>query len=178
MSARLPPVPGEWLDRSRVLTFRFEGEIFSGFAGDVIGSALLASGAHILGRSFKYHRPRGVLSMANHDANALVEDRAHVNLRADVTAVVEGMHLVAVNTFGGVQADRARVVDRLSRLLPVGFYYKAFHRPKALAPGWERFFRSMTGLGAVKHDAPRLVTPKGHDFCDVLVIGAGPSGLA
>ena len=178
MSARLPPVPGEWLDRSTTLTFRFEGETFSGFGGDVITSALLASGVGMLGRSFKYHRPRGVLSMANHDVNALVEDRGHVNLRADVTALGEGMDLTAVNTFGGVKADRARFVDRLSGLLPVGFYYKAFHRPKALAPSWERFFRFMTGLGAVKHDAPRILTPKRYDFCDVLVVGAGPSGLA
>ena len=178
MSARLPPVPGEWLDRSTTLTFRFEGETVNGVEGDVISSALLASGVRVLGRSFKYHRPRGVLSIADHDANALVEDRTHVNLRADVTALAAGMDLTAVNTFGGVAADRARVIDRLSRLLPVGFYYKAFHRPKALAPGWERFFRSMTGLGAVKHDAPRIFTPKRYDFCDVLVVGAGPSGLA
>ena len=62
--------------------------------------------------------------------------------------------------------------------MPVGFYYKAFHRPKWLVPAWERFFRFMSGLGKVKFDAPRLVTPKRYDFCDVLVIGAGPSGLA
>ena len=73
MSSRLPPVPGEWLDRSQELSFRFEGRGHTGFSGDVITSALLASGVKVLGRSFKYHRPRGVLSMANHDVNALVE---------------------------------------------------------------------------------------------------------
>ena len=180
MSARLPPLPGEWLDRSKALGFRFEGQARTGFAGDVISSALLASGAALLGRSFKYHRRRGVLSMANHDANALVEDASHVNLRADVTPLAEGMNLTACNTFGagGLDHDRARIIDRFSALLPVGFYYKAFHRPKALAPMWERFFRRMTGLGRAKFDAPRLVTPKRYDFCDVLVIGAGPAGLA
>jgi sarcosine oxidase subunit alpha len=178
MSGRLPPVPGEWLDRSQPLEFRFEGRGCSGFAGDVISSALLASGVRVLGRSFKYHRPRGVLSMADHDVNALVEERAHVNLRADVTPLVEGMDLTAVNTFGGVRRDRASIVDRLAPLLPVGFYYKTFHRPKLLAPAWERFFRFMSGLGTVKLDAPRLVTAKRYDFCDVLVVGAGPAGLA
>jgi sarcosine oxidase subunit alpha len=180
MSSRLPPVPGEWLDRSQELSFRFEGRSHTGFSGDVITSALLASGVKVLGRSFKYHRPRGVLSMANHDVNALVEDRAHINLRADVTPLMDGMDLSAVNTFGrgGLKGDRARIVDKLSALLPVGFYYKTFHNPKVLAPTWERFFRFMTGLGTVKFDAPRLVTPKRYDFCDVLVIGAGPTGLA
>jgi sarcosine oxidase subunit alpha len=179
-SARLPPVPGEWLDRSKRVSFSFEGRAYSGFEGDVISSALWGADAQLLGRSFKYHRPRGVLSLANHDVNALVEDGAHVNLRADTTLVAEGMAVTAVNTFGGagVQGDRAKLIDKLSAFLPVGFYYKAFHRPKAWAPKWEAFFRHMTGLGRVKADAPRIVTAKRYDFCDVLVIGAGPAGLA
>jgi len=180
VSTRLPPVPGEWLDRSTTLSFRFEGQTYLGFSGDVITSALLASGVTLLGRSFKYHRPRGVLSMANHDVNALVEDSTHVTLRADVTPLTDGMELSACNTFGGggLTRDRGRIVDKLSAFLPVGFYYKTFYRPQALAPKWERFFRFMTGLGKPKFDAPRLITPKRYDFCDVLVIGAGPSGLA
>ncbi len=180
MTSRLPPVPGEWLDRSTTLTFRFEERTYTGFAGDVISSALLAVGVTLLGRSFKYHRPRGVVSMANHDVNALVEDRAHVNLRADVTPLTAGMEVSACNTFGGggLIGDRARIVDKLSAFLPVGFYYKTFHRPKSFAPQWERFFRFMTGLGKPKFDAPRLITAKRYDFCDVLVIGAGPTGLA
>jgi sarcosine oxidase subunit alpha len=179
-SARLPPVPGEWLDRSRAVSFRFEGRTYSGYAGDVISSALWAADQQLLGRSFKYHRPRGVLSLANHDVNALVEDRAHINLRADTTPIADGMDVTAVNTFGsaGVQGDRAKVIDKLSAFLPVGFYYKAFHRPKAWAPRWEAFFRHMTGLGSVKADTPRIVTAKRYDACEVLVIGAGPAGLA
>ena len=118
--------------------------------------------------------------MANHDANALVEERAHINLRADVAApLVEGMDLSGGQYLRRrARSDRARIVDRLSALLPVGFYYKSFHRPKALAPAWERFFRRMSGLGRPKFDAPRLVTAKRYDFCDVLVVGAGPAGLA
>ena len=72
----------------------------------------------------------------------------------------------------------AQIAQELSGFLPVGFYYKAFHRPKWLAPRWETFFRFMSGLGKVKFDAPRVVTPKRYDFCDVLVIGTGPAGLS
>jgi sarcosine oxidase subunit alpha len=174
---RLPPLPGEWIDRTRVHTFEFEGRTHAGFAGDTITSALAASGVMVLGRSFKYHRPRGVLSLANHDANAVVQSGSTPNVRADVTPLVEGMALTAVNTHGGLAADRARLLDWLSPFLPVGFYYKAFHS-KAHFPRWERFFRAITGLGTVDPRAPRVRTPKRYDFCDVLVIGAGPSGLA
>ena len=87
MTDRLPAQPGEWIDRSQRLGFTFEGRSYTGFAGDTITSALLANGVRLLGRSFKYHRARGVYSLANHDVNALMEDRAssRTNLRADVT---------------------------------------------------------------------------------------------
>ena len=75
MTDRLPPQPGEWIDRSRTLRFTFEGRAYTGFAGDTITSALLANGVRLLGRSFKYHRARGVYSLANHDVNALMADR-------------------------------------------------------------------------------------------------------
>ena len=151
-----------------------------GLAGDVVTSALWATGMKSLGRSFKYHRPRGVLSLANHDVNVLVEDASHINLRGDVIPLGQNMDLTAANTFGGagLKGDRAAIIDRLSAFLPVGFYYKAFHRPKWLAPKWETFFRFMSGLGRVKFDAPRVVTPKRYDFRDVLVVGLGPAGLS
>jgi sarcosine oxidase subunit alpha len=175
---RLPPVADEWIDRSRPRAFRFEGRDYAGFAGDTITSALWASGVRVLGRSFKYHRPRGVLSLANHDVNALVQDGSSLSLRADVTELRSGMDLAAVNTFGGVDRDRGRLLDRLSAFLPVGFYYKTFHHPKWMFPYWERLIRKLSGLGAPDVAAPRLHTPKRYDFCDVLVIGAGPSGIA
>src|SRR5258706_6603285 len=178
MSARLPKMAGEWIDRSTPLDFEFEGERFQGFAGDTVTSALCAAGVNALGRSFKYHRPRGVLTMANHDVNALFQDGGRPNLRGDVVPLRKGMRLTAVNTFGGVKYDRARILDRLSALFPVGFYYKAFHSPKALFPFWERIFRRITGLGELDFSVQRLRTPKRYDFCDVLVIGAGPSGLS
>lgn len=176
--ARLPEVAGEWIDRRRPVMFSFEGEPYVGFAGDTVTSALWAAGVRVLGRSFKYHRPRGVLSMANHDVNAMMQDGTKLNLRADVTPLREGMNLVAVNTFGGLKKDRARFLDHLSPLLPVGFYYKTFHSPKWMFPRWEKMIRALAGFGTVKFDTPRIRTPKRYDFTDVLVVGAGPSGLS
>ena len=178
MSERLPKITGEWIDRSTPLEFEFESGRFQGFAGDTVSSALCAAGVSALGRSFKYHRLRSVLSMANHDVNALLQDGGRPNLRGDVAPLRKGMRLTAVNTFGGVKYDRARILDWFSALFPVGFYYKAFHSPKVLFPFWERIFRHLTGLGELDFSAPRLRTPKRYDFCDVLVIGAGPSGLS
>ncbi len=178
MSARLPPVAGEWIDRSTKIAFDFEGERFQGFAGDTVSSALLAAGTRVLGRSFKYHRARSVLSMANHDINAMFQDGARLNLRGDVEPLRDRMVIAAVNTFGGVKHDRARILDKLAAFLPVGFYYKAFHTPKAWFPFWERMFRRLTGLGELDFSTPHIRTPKRYDFCDVLVVGAGPSGLS
>lgn len=178
MSARLAPRAGEWIDRDRPLQFRFEGRRYRGYAGDVVSSALWAEGARVLGRSFKYHRPRGVLSLANHDSNALLEDAARMNLRADVTALADGMELRAVNTLGGVAGDRLRLADAFAALMPVGFYYKVFHRPRWAAPYWESAFRRLSGLGRVRRERPRQRTAKRHGVTDVLVVGAGPSGLS
>ncbi|NEQ24989.1 MAG: hypothetical protein F6K28_39030 [Microcoleus sp. SIO2G3] len=118
---RLPPIEGEWIDRAQPISFTFEGNRFQGFAGDTISSALWASGQHVLGRSFKYHRPRGILSFANHDINALMQSGEQLNVRADVVPLVAKMSLEAVNTFGGVTGDRASILNFLSPFLPVGF---------------------------------------------------------
>jgi len=178
MSSRLSPVPGEWIDRGRAVAFEFEGNRYSGFAGDTISSALLANGVRVLGRSFKYHRARGVLSMANHDSNVMLQAGQRLNVRGDVELIEEESMLTAVNTFGSLQKDRASLFNRMSSLLPVGFYYKAFHTPKFLSGWWEQVFRRLTGLGRVDFTTPRLRTPKRYDFCDVLVVGAGATGMA
>jgi sarcosine oxidase subunit alpha len=174
---RLPPQSGEWITRSKPLGFRFEGRAYTGFEGDSVASALWASGVSVLGHSFKYHRPRGILSAANHDVNALMQAGGTPNVRADATPLAEGMALTAVNTFGTLERDAGSVLGWFARFLPVGFYYKAFHS-KRLFPLWERMFRAMTGLGRVDFSTPRLRTPKRYGFCDVLVVGGGPSGLS
>ena len=174
---RLAPIRGEWIDRSRSVAFELEGRIHTGFAGDTITSALCGADVRVLGRSFKYHRPRGVLSLANHDVNALLQWNDRPNVRADATPLADEMRLFAVNTDGGLDQDRRRFLDRLSPFLPVGFYYKAFH-DRRWFPRWEAMFRALTGLGRVSVTTERRRTPKRYDFCDVLVIGAGPSGLS
>jgi sarcosine oxidase subunit alpha len=177
MMHRLDAPAGEWLDRSGTLRFTFEGREYQGYSGDTISSALAAAGVPYLARSFKYHRPRNILSFANHDSNTLFQVDGVPNVRGDVTLLRDGMRVSAINTFGGLTHDKARVLDRFARLLPVGFYYKAFHS-KRLFPRWERMFRALTGLGEVTLGAAREATPKRYGFCDVLVIGAGPSGLS
>ncbi|HEX7811113.1 MAG TPA: (2Fe-2S)-binding protein, partial [Burkholderiales bacterium] len=147
MNNRLAPVTGEWVDRAVRIDFQFEAEPLHGLAGDTITSALAASGVKVIGRSFKYHRRRGVLSLANHDVNALLQDGPELNVRGDVAPLRKGMRLASVNTFGGLKYDRARILDKFAKLLPVGFYYKAFHTPRSLFPLWERVFRRLTGLG-------------------------------
>jgi sarcosine oxidase subunit alpha len=178
MSRRIPRVEGEWIDRDRELDFSFEGQGFRGFAGDVPSSALWAAGVRVLGRSFKYHRPRGLLSLAQHDVNTLMQAGQRLNLRGDIEPLEPGMALEAVNTSGGVARDRLRIFDRLSAFLPVGFYYKAFHKPARHADSWERVFRKVTGLGRLDFSTPHIRTPKRYDFTDVLVVGGGASGLS
>ncbi|MBV8806558.1 MAG: (2Fe-2S)-binding protein, partial [Sinobacteraceae bacterium] len=178
---RLPHVQGERIDRQRVVEFSFEGRLLRGFRGDTIGSALAANDVRILGRSFKYHRPRGLLSAAGHDVNALMQvghsGKSVPNVRADVVQLEPDWDIEAVNTRGGLARDRLAILNRLAPILPVGFYYKAFHS-KRWFPRWEQLFRRLAGLGEVDLRAPFRSTPKRYDFCDVLVIGAGPSGLA
>ena len=177
MSERLPPHPGEWIDRSRPLEFRFEGQPLRGCAGDAVASALLANGVRVLGRSFKYHRPRGLVSLAGHDANALFTDGVRTNLRATGTPLEAGMELRAVNTVGGVRRDRLRWLERLARFMPVGFYYKAFHRPRWLFPRFERATRRLAGLGRINRAAAPAAAAGAYAWCDVLVVGGGPAGL-
>ncbi|MGH8596088.1 MAG: 2Fe-2S iron-sulfur cluster-binding protein, partial [Gammaproteobacteria bacterium] len=178
MAHRLPIQPHHWIERDRVLRFSFEGESITGYPGDTLTSAILASGRRVLGRSFKYHRPRGVLSAANHDANVLLQTRTRLNIRGDVEPVIDGEAYTAVNTAGGLARDRRRILDRLSAVLPVGFYYKAFFRPHWLFPWWEKLIRSLSGLGVVSTDFPRERFARRRVACDCLVIGAGAAGIA
>jgi sarcosine oxidase subunit alpha len=177
MMYRLPVHCEEWLDRAVTLRFTFEGRDFQGYEGDTITSALAAAGVDFMARSFKYHRPRGILSFANHDSNTLFQIDGVPNVRGDITLLRNGMSVSAQNTFGGLARDKARALDGFARVLPVGFYYKAFHS-KRLFPRWERMFRALTGLGHVSLTAERQTTAKRYGFCDVLVIGAGTAGLS
>ncbi len=178
MSSRLPPQPGEWIDRSQALSFFFEGQRYQGFVGDTISSALLASGVRVLGRSFKYHRPRGVFSLSGADANVMMEDASRTNFRGDDEPLREGLDLWGVNTLGGVKRDLLSVLGWFSAFTPVGFVYKSMHTPRALFPFYEKMLRRLAGLGRVRDEWRPSISPKEYAFCDVLVVGAGPAGVA
>jgi sarcosine oxidase subunit alpha len=178
MDRRLPPREGEWIDRSRTVGFRFEGREYHGFSGDVLSSALWANDVRLLGRSFKYHRPRGIYSLAGHDANVMLEDGRRTNIRGDLVPLEPGLDLRSVNTVGGLERDRLRITEWFSRFMPVGFYYKAFHSPRRLFPFYENQMRKVAGLGRISPDNRCPPSPKDYAFCDLLVVGAGPAGMA
>ena len=176
--SRLAPPRGLWIDRSRPLAFAFDGRRHSGYAGDTVTSALWAEGVKILSRSFKYHRPRGTLSAAGHDANSLVQIGDEANVAADTRALEEGLVVEAQNVFGSLTHDRAQLLDRLGRFLPVGFYYKAFFRPRGAWKRWEPAIRRLAGLGRVNTAGRHGYFDKQYLWADVAVVGGGPAGLA
>ena len=185
MTPRLRPSPGRLaapfgrlIDRNQVIRFTFEGGTYQGFAGDTVASALWANGVRVLSRSFKYHRPRGMMSACGQEANTLVRVDDEPNALADKVAIEPGMSVRAQNYFGSLQRDRAALLDRLGRFLPVGFYYKAFFKPKGAWPMWERIIRRVAGLGHVDLNTQHNYYDKAYLFYDVAVIGGGPAGMA
>ena len=178
-SSRLPAPAGLLIDRAKPVSFRFEGQAYEGLAGDCIASALAANGVKVLSRSFKYHRPRGVLTMAGQDANTLVQLDHEPNAWADRHPISEGLGVRAQNTFGGLEHDLGALLGALGRFMPVGFYYRAFFRPKGVFERfWEPVIRRTTGLGRVNLDAPHGYYDKAYGFYDVVVAGGGPAGLS
>jgi sarcosine oxidase, subunit alpha len=175
---RLAAPAGRLIDRSREITFTFEGQSFTGLAGDTIASALAANDAWILSRSFKYHRPRGILSMAGMDANTLVQIGDEPNVLADRRLISDDLAVTGQNYVGSLLADRDSWMDHIGRFLPVGFYYKAFYKPKGAWKRWEPYIRRKAGLGVVNTAAHHGYFDKEYLFADVAVIGGGPAGLA
>jgi sarcosine oxidase, subunit alpha len=175
---------GGRIDRSRALKFTFDGKSYDAFAGDTLASGLLANGVHLVGRSFKYHRPRGILSAGAEEPNALVtvsRDTARYtpNLRATQVELYDGLRAESQNRWPSLERDVGRVNDWLSPFFPAGFYYKTFKWPaKAWKAIYEPAIRRAAGLGR----APSLADPDRYAqrfaHCDVLVVGAGPAGIA
>lgn len=175
---------GGRIDRDKPVSFTFDGKPLSGFAGDTLASALIASGTHLVGRSFKYHRPRGILTAGSDEPNALVgvgrdETRYTPNLRATQVELYDGLKAESQNRWPSLEWDVGEVNDALGRFFAAGFYYKTFMWPRA---AWDKLYepiiRKAAGLGRVARapDADRYAQRYAH--CDVLVVGAGPAGLA
>jgi sarcosine oxidase subunit alpha len=175
---RLPAPAGILIDRNRRIAFNFEGRRYEGYEGDTIASALIANGQWILSRSFKYRRPRSVLTMAGQDGNSLVQIGAEPNALADRRRIAEGLVVQGQNYDGSLEHDRGAWVEMFSRFMPVGFYYKAFYKPKGAWKFWEPFIRAKAGLGKVDVNAHHGYFDKEYLFADVAVIGGGPAGMA
>ncbi|MDE0058020.1 MAG: sarcosine oxidase subunit alpha family protein [Defluviicoccus sp.] len=174
---------GGAIDRARSLAFRFDGRRLTGHPGDTLASALLANGTRLVGRSFKYHRPRGVFASGSEEPNALVELRSGAwrepNTRATVAELFDGLEARSQNYLGSLRCDLMAVNDLLAPFLAAGFYYKTFMWPKSF---WERVYepaiREAAGLGRLSGEADPDSYDKGFLHCDLLVVGAGPAGLA
>lgn len=178
---RLPT--GGRVNRGSPISFRFDGQTYQGFEGDTLASALLANGVRLFGRSFKYHRPRGLLGAGSEEPNALISvtrgpGRFTPNLRATSIELYQGLEASSQNRWPSLKFDLGAINDRLGMFFPAGFYNKTFMWPRSF---WEKLYepaiRRMAGLG----NAPTEVDPDHYAatyaHCDVLIIGAGPAGI-
>ncbi len=176
-------IDGGLIDRERTLAFTFNGKQLAGHPGDTLASALLANGQRLVGRSFKYHRPRGIFTAGSEEPNALVElgtgGRQEPNTRATITELFDGLSAASQNYRGSLEYDLMAVNDLFAPFLTAGFYYKTFMWPKAF---WEKIYepiiRKSAGLGSISFDPDTDGYDQGFLHTDLLVIGAGPSGLA
>jgi sarcosine oxidase subunit alpha len=177
---RLPA--GGAVSRSEPLAFTFNGRRYQGYRGDTLASALVANGVHLVARSFKYHRPRGIAGSGSEEPNAMVRvgagARVIPNAAATTVELYQGLRAQSINCWPSVEFDVGALANVLSALLPAGFYYKTFMWPSRAWTAYERFIRRAAGLGR----APEAPDPdryeKRFEHCDVLVIGAGPAGIA
>ena len=173
---------GGLIDRDTELNFKFDGKSYTGHQGDTLASALIANGVHLMGRSFKYHRPRGVISAGASEPNALVElregGRKEANTRATMVELYDGLAARSQNRWPSLNFDVGAVTSLASSIFVAGFYYKTFMWPKNF---WEKIYepliRKAAGLGTASKEADPDAYEKSYTHCDLLVIGSGPSGL-
>jgi sarcosine oxidase subunit alpha len=178
---RLPS--GGRIDRTRTLAFHFDGHTYEGHPGDTLASALLANGVRLVGRSFKYHRPRGIFTAGPEEPNALVElrtgARREPNTRATVAELFDGLEASSQNRWPSLRLDLSSINSQFARFLPAGFYYKTFMWPASF---WEKVYepaiRRMAGLGHAAREPDPDSYEHTHAYCDVLIVGSGAAGLA
>ncbi|MDP4823343.1 MAG: 2Fe-2S iron-sulfur cluster-binding protein, partial [Aestuariivirgaceae bacterium] len=174
---------GRLIDRSKRVSFTFDGKTVSGFAGDTVASAVMASGQRIMGRSFKYHRPRGVVGLGSEEMNALIgvgkAERHEPNLLATKVEIYDGMDAISQNRWPSLNHDIGAINNVMSRFFSAGFYYKTFMWPQSFWKHvYEPFIRHAAGLGKAPTGRDPDVYEQVHVHCDVLIAGAGAAGLA
>ncbi|MGU3398971.1 sarcosine oxidase subunit alpha [Brucellaceae bacterium D45D] len=172
------------VNRQKPVRFSFNGKSYSAFEGDTLASALLSHGEHLVGRSFKYHRPRGILSAGSEEPNALMgvsrgPGRFEPNTRATVLELYDGLSATSQNHWPSLKHDVGALNDALYMFLSAGFYYKTFMWPKSFwNKVYEPFIRGAAGLGKSPSEPDPDTYASRYAFCDVLVVGGGPAGLA
>ncbi len=174
---------GGHIDRSKKITFTFDGERLTGFSGDTLASALLANNRLLVGRSFKYHRPRGLMAAGIEEPNALVTignvGQGEPNIPATIVPLTNGLEARSQNAWPSLNFDVMAVNTFLAPIFGAGFYYKTFMGPtKKSWMFFEPFIRRAAGLGKIEADADTVRYDVQYEFCDVLIVGSGPSGLA
>jgi sarcosine oxidase subunit alpha len=173
---------GGRLDRNRPLEFTFNGRVYSGYVGDTLASALLANGVRVVGRSFKYHRPRGLVGSGSEEPNALVQlgenPRTSPNQIATQIELYDGLSASSVNCWPSVDFDLRSLTGIFSSMFPPGFYYKTFMWPRFLWGFYEHILRRSGGYGVSPDMHDPDIYDKTNTHCDVLVVGSGPAGLS
>ena len=175
---RLPPQPGEVINRGEPVEFTWNGRPVRGYAGDTIISALAAAGERVFSRSMKYHRPRGLLTASFHDPGCMVQVGDEPNVRGAHRLAAGGMAVTSQNTWPSLRLD-AKAVNRFAgRFLTAGFYYKTFMRPRFAWPAYEGVLRRFVNAGTVSPGTAHIRAEKRHAHPDVLIAGGGPAGMA
>jgi len=182
MSDNLRTSTSKFIDQTTRVSFKFDGKTYFGFKGDTLASALLANNVHLVGRSFKYHRPRGIMTSGSEEPNAIVQINKNSsvtepNVRATEVEIYDGLEASSQNCWPSVNFDIGGINNFLSPLLPAGFYYKTFMWPASFWEKYEYFIRKSAGLGQSPTEPDPDIYDHNYVHCDVLVIGGGISGI-
>ena len=172
-----------YINRNKLINFQFNGKNFTGYEGDTLASALLANGIHLVGRSFKYHRPRGFFAAGVDEPNAKLQvelnGHSEPNVNATEIELVEGLSATSQNCWPSVEFDIGAINNLLNKFFPAGFYYKTFMWPKSFwYKVYEPFIRKAAGLGIASVQKDKERYEHKFEYCDLLVTGSGPAGLA
>jgi len=182
MSKNLRIANNKFIDQTSRISFKFDGKTLYGFKGDTLASALLANNIHLVGRSFKYHRPRGIMTCGSEEPNAIVQvgndpSLTEPNVRATEMELYEGLEVSSQNCWPSLNIDIGAINNFFSHLMPSGFYYKTFMWPANFWEKYEYFIRKSAGLGRSPTKPDQDIYDHRYLHCDVLIVGGGISGI-